>query len=61
MLMENIESLENYEFPDYLPVTQILSKEYVQEFKNYKTSVQLKWKDVLGADEYEIYRKLQAS
>ncbi len=28
------------------------------EFKNYKTSVQLKWKDVLGADEYEIYRKL---
>lgn len=28
------------------------------EFKNYKTSVQLKWEDVLGADEYIIYRKL---
>lgn len=35
-LMENIEAVKNYEFPDYLPVTQILSKEYVQEFKTYK-------------------------
>lgn len=35
-LIENIQALENYEYPDYLPVTQILSKEYVQEFQNYK-------------------------
>ena len=35
-LMENIQTLESYELPDYLPVIQILSKEYVQEFKNYK-------------------------
>ncbi len=28
------------------------------EFKNYKTCVQLKWEDVLGADEYIVYRKV---
>lgn len=35
-LEENMESLKNYKFPDYLPVTQILSKEYVDEYQNYK-------------------------
>ena len=30
----------------------------IVEFKNYKSCVQLKWKDVLGADEYIVYRKI---
>ncbi len=28
------------------------------EFKNYKTYVTLKWADVLGASDYDVYRKL---
>lgn len=28
------------------------------EFKNYKSCVQLKWNDILGADEYIVYRKV---
>ena len=30
----------------------------IVEFKNYKSCVQLKWNDVLGADEYIVYRKI---
>lgn len=36
----------------YLAVPEIL------EFKNYKKSLTIKWEDVLGADEYIVYRKV---
>lgn len=35
-LQENMENLQNYKLPEYLPVTQILSQEYVDEYQNYK-------------------------
>ena len=28
------------------------------EFKNYKTCLTMKWEDILGADEYQVYRKV---
>ncbi len=36
----------------YLAVPEII------EFKNYKTSLTIKWEDILGADEYIVYRKV---
>ncbi len=36
----------------YLAVPEII------EFKNYKTSLTIKWEDILGADEYDVYRKV---
>ena len=36
----------------YLAVPEII------EFKNYKSSLTLKWEDILGADEYQVYRKV---
>ena len=36
----------------YIEVPEII------EFKNYKTSLTFKWMDVLGADEYIVYRKV---
>lgn len=33
---ENMETLKYYQFSEYLPVTQILSKEYVDEYQKYK-------------------------
>lgn len=35
-LQENMESLKDYVLPQYLPVVQILSKEYTSEYQNYK-------------------------
>ena len=36
----------------YLAVPEII------EFKNYKASLTMKWEDILGADEYIVYRKV---
>ena len=36
MLSTNMEMLKNYVFPEYLPVTQIFSSEYSNEFAQYK-------------------------
>ncbi len=36
----------------YIAVPEII------EFKNYKASLTFKWIDVLGADEYDVYRKV---
>ena len=36
----------------YLAVPEII------EFKNYKSYLTFKWKDILGADEYAVYRKV---
>lgn len=35
-LSENMENLKDYALPEYLPTTQILSKEYTEEYQNYK-------------------------
>ncbi len=43
------------DFIYYIAVAEIIS------FKNYKTSVEFKWEDVLGADEYIVYRKVYGS
>ena len=44
-LAENMEQFKNYQFPDYLRVTQILSTEYVKEFASYKAEKLIK-KDI---------------
>jgi hypothetical protein len=36
----------------YIAVPEII------EFKNYKASLTMKWEDILGADEYIVYRKV---
>lgn len=35
-LSDNMQNLKDYTLPEYLPVIQILSKEYVTEYHNYK-------------------------
>lgn len=40
-LSENMRLLKDYVFPDYLNVTQVLSNEYVEEFKGYKEEMLL--------------------
>lgn len=44
-LVKNMEDYKDYKFPDYLPVTQILSDEYVKEYANYKSDNLIK-KDI---------------
>lgn len=36
-LIQNMKDYKNYKFPDYLPVIQILSDEYVKEYAGYKS------------------------
>lgn len=42
---QNMEDYKDYKFPDYLPVTQILSDEYVKEYAKYKSEKLIK-KDI---------------
>lgn len=35
-LSDNMQNLKDYALPEYLPATQILSKEYTEEYQNYK-------------------------
>lgn len=44
-LIQNMQEYKDYKFPDYLPVTQILSDEYVKEYADYKSEKLIK-KDI---------------